>query len=51
MVETKKALDNVEEIAKAPEIDGLYVGPSDLSLDMGVNINNWATDERHLAAV
>jgi 4-hydroxy-2-oxoheptanedioate aldolase len=51
MVETAKALENVEEIAKAPEIDGLYIGPSDLSLDMGVNINSWHNDERHLAAV
>ena len=35
MVETSTALQNVEEIAQAPEIDGLYIGPSDLSLDRG----------------
>jgi 4-hydroxy-2-oxoheptanedioate aldolase len=51
MVETAKALENVEEIARAPEIDGLYIGPSDLSLDMGVNLADWANDDRHLAAV
>jgi 4-hydroxy-2-oxoheptanedioate aldolase len=51
MVETAKALENVEEIARASEIDGLYIGPSDLSLDMGVGLASWATDERHLAAV
>lgn len=51
MVETAKALENVEEIAKAPEIDALYIGPSDLSLDMGVSITGWADDERHIAAV
>ena len=44
------ALDSVEEIAKAPGIDGLYVGPSDLSLDMGVSLSGWATNEEHLAA-
>ncbi len=51
MIETRQALDNVEEIAKAPGIDGLYIGPSDLSLDMGVSITNWANDTRHIEAV
>jgi len=51
MVETMQALENVEAIAQAAEIDGLYIGPSDLSLDMGVDIGNWANDDRHLAAV
>ena len=50
MIETTQALDNVEAIASAPGVDGLYVGPSDLSLDMGVSISGWANDERHLAA-
>lgn len=51
MVETVAALENVEEIAKAPEIDGLYIGPSDLSLDMGLNLSTWHNDDRHIAAV
>ncbi len=51
MVETVQALENVEEIAKASEIDGLYIGPSDLSLDMEVPLTGWANDERHIAAV
>jgi 4-hydroxy-2-oxoheptanedioate aldolase len=51
MIETRQALENVEAIATAPEIDGLYIGPSDLSLDMGVSLSSWADDERHLAAV
>ena len=50
MVETMEALDNVEAIAAAPGVDGLYVGPSDLSLDMGVDIAGWHNDERHLDA-
>ena len=44
MIETVQALENVEEIAKAPEIDGLYIGPSDLSLDMEVPLSGWAND-------
>jgi len=51
MVETTTALEHVEEIASAPEIDGLYIGPSDLSLDMGVSLSSWQNDERHIAAV
>ena len=51
MIETVQALENVEDIAKASEIDGLYIGPSDLSLDMEVPLSGWANDERHIAAV
>jgi len=51
MVETMQALENVEAIAKAPEIDGLYIGPSDLSLDMGLSLSTWQNDDRHIAAV
>ena len=32
MIETRLALENLEEIARTPGIDGLFVGPSDLSL-------------------
>lgn len=36
MVETRDALDNVEEIAATPGLDGIYIGPSDLSLALGL---------------
>ena len=35
MIETAKALDEVEAIAALPTVDGLFVGPSDLSLARG----------------
>ncbi|HXF54103.1 MAG TPA: aldolase/citrate lyase family protein [Hyphomicrobiaceae bacterium] len=35
MIETTKALDNLEEILSVQGLDGIYVGPSDLSLSMG----------------
>jgi 4-hydroxy-2-oxoheptanedioate aldolase len=35
MVETRDGLDRLEEIAGTPHLDGLYVGPSDLSLALG----------------
>ncbi len=36
MIETQEALDNVEAIAATPGLDGLYIGPSDLSLSLGL---------------
>jgi len=35
MIETATALQNVKEICEVPGIDGVYVGPSDLSLSLG----------------
>lgn len=44
MVETQAALDAVEEIAAVPGLDGLFVGPSDLSiaLSKGAGIDKTA---------
>lgn len=36
MIETREGLDNVEAIAQTPGLDGLYVGPSDLALALGL---------------
>jgi 4-hydroxy-2-oxoheptanedioate aldolase len=35
MVETTKALANLDAILSVPGLDGVYIGPSDLSLSMG----------------
>jgi 4-hydroxy-2-oxoheptanedioate aldolase len=37
MIETADGLRNAEEIASAPGLDGLYVGPTDLSLALGLS--------------
>jgi 4-hydroxy-2-oxoheptanedioate aldolase len=34
-IETKQGLDNLEAIAAIPGIDGLFIGPGDLSADLG----------------
>ncbi|WP_255542895.1 HpcH/HpaI aldolase/citrate lyase family protein [Azospirillum sp. INR13] len=34
-IETRKGLDNLEAIAAVPGIDGLFIGPGDLSSDLG----------------
>jgi 4-hydroxy-2-oxoheptanedioate aldolase len=36
MIETRDGLEHVEEIAATPGLDGLYIGPSDLSLALGL---------------
>jgi 4-hydroxy-2-oxoheptanedioate aldolase len=35
MIETKEALGKLDEIMSTPELDGIYVGPSDLGLALG----------------
>ena len=35
MIETREALNNLDEILKVEGIDGIYVGPSDLGLSLG----------------
>jgi len=36
MIETRAGLDRLEEIAETPGLDGIYVGPSDLALALGL---------------
>ncbi|MCQ4158887.1 aldolase/citrate lyase family protein [Roseomonas sp. GC11] len=36
MIETKQALDNLEAILDTPGIDGIYVGPADLGISLGL---------------
>ena len=51
MIETPKALENVEEIAKVPGIDALYIGPSDLSQALGLGPRYNIDNPKHAAAV
>jgi 4-hydroxy-2-oxoheptanedioate aldolase len=50
MIETKQALDEVEAIAATPGADGLFVGPNDLSLALGLPPRWEQTDPRFDAA-
>jgi 4-hydroxy-2-oxoheptanedioate aldolase len=50
MIETRDGIDNVEEIAATPGLDGLYIGPSDLSIALGLPPRPVAVDpgkDRH----
>jgi 4-hydroxy-2-oxoheptanedioate aldolase len=46
MIETREALDLVDKIAAVPGLDGLFVGPSDLSIALsdGAGINRTAPE-------
>jgi 2-dehydro-3-deoxyglucarate aldolase/4-hydroxy-2-oxoheptanedioate aldolase len=39
MIETQEAFDDVERIAAVPAVDGLFIGPGDLSLTRGRGLN------------
>jgi 4-hydroxy-2-oxoheptanedioate aldolase len=51
MVETQEALDNLDEIVSTPGLGGVYIGPADLAISIGLPLAAIAADERHLAAV
>ena len=49
-IETQEALDNLDEILSVPGIDACYIGPFDLSVNLGFGIPpNW-NDLQYLAA-
>ena len=51
MIETVQAVNNLEEIAKAPGIDGFYIGPSDLAVSLGIPTGpSTFSDPQHAAA-
>ena len=51
MIETAEALEHLDEILSTPGLDGIYVGPSDLSLSFGLPPGLDKSDERMLAAL
>src|ERR671910_1201833 len=51
MVETMEALERVDEIAATPGLDGVYVGPSDLALSLGLPPTLEVTEDEHVEAV
>jgi 4-hydroxy-2-oxoheptanedioate aldolase len=46
MVETPEALDHVEEIAAVAGVDGIFVGPFDLSIALGLPVDDLLADDR-----
>lgn len=44
MIESPEALEAVDEIAATPGLDGIFVGPFDLSLSLGRDVNELLAD-------
>jgi len=51
MVETREALERVDEIAATPGLDGIYVGPSDLALSLGLPPTLEVREDEHAEAI
>jgi 4-hydroxy-2-oxoheptanedioate aldolase len=51
MVETREAVERIDEIASTPGLDGIYVGPADLALGLGLTPNLDKEEPEHVAAV
>ena len=51
MIETQGALDNLDAILDTPGLDGIYVGPNDLAIEMGCAPRNEHDDPKVVAAI
>lgn len=51
MVETREGLENIDAIASTPGLDGIYVGPADLALGLGLPPDLDKTEPEHVQAV
>ena len=51
MIETLEGVENVEKICAAPGVDGVYIGPYDLSLDMGSPTEEFIKHPEHLNVI
>ncbi|MBL0420299.1 2,4-dihydroxyhept-2-ene-1,7-dioic acid aldolase [Ramlibacter sp. AW1] len=51
MVETRLGLANIDAIASTPGLDGIYVGPADLALGLGLPPDLDKTEPEHVLAV
>jgi 4-hydroxy-2-oxoheptanedioate aldolase len=51
MIETREGMLNLEEIVTTPGLDGIYIGPADLALALGLPPTGDQPQEEHLEAV
>jgi 4-hydroxy-2-oxoheptanedioate aldolase len=51
MIETREGLERVEEIAAVPGLDGLYYGPADLAISLGLTPAQAAASSEHAEAI
>ena len=51
MIETKQAMDNLDQILSVPGLDSLYVGPNDLAISLGYAPSGTPTEPAVLEAI
>lgn len=51
MIETVQAVEAAEEICATPGVDGVYVGPADLAISMGVQFGHEPLPAAHAEAI
>jgi 4-hydroxy-2-oxoheptanedioate aldolase len=51
MIETRAGVENAERIAAVPGLDGIYTGPADLALGLGLAPDLDKAEPEHVAAV
>jgi 4-hydroxy-2-oxoheptanedioate aldolase len=51
MIETREALGALDAILSTPELDGIYIGPSDLSVSLGLPHGLDRTEDAALSAI
>jgi 4-hydroxy-2-oxoheptanedioate aldolase len=51
MIETRQALENLDDIMSVPGVDACYIGPADLSLALGLPPRTDSDEPAHVAAV
>jgi 4-hydroxy-2-oxoheptanedioate aldolase len=50
-IETREGLENAEEIAATPGLDGVYIGPADLALGLGLELDSAGEKPEHVEAL
>ena len=50
-IETQEGLKNAEEIAATPGLDGVYIGPADLALSLGLELGSAGEEREHVEAL
>jgi 4-hydroxy-2-oxoheptanedioate aldolase len=51
MIETREGLEQVEQIAAVPGLDGIYYGPADLAISLGTTPAESASNRQHAEAI
>ena len=51
MIETEEGIEKLEEVVTTPGLGGIYVGPSDLALALGLSPRGDTDDPLHLETV